>query len=50
MTAWQPPSSLKAAVAAPLFSVVIPTYQRRDSAVAAVMSALEQTVASGASS
>lgn len=45
MTAWQPPSSLKAAVAAPLFSVVIPTYQRRDSAVAAVMSALEQTVA-----
>ncbi|BDD66196.1 hypothetical protein Sj15T_12170 [Sphingobium sp. TA15] len=45
MTAWQPPSSLKAAAAAPLFSVVIPTYQRREAAVAAVMSALEQTVA-----
>ncbi|WP_340266676.1 glycosyltransferase family 2 protein [Sphingobium mellinum] len=45
MTAWQPPSSLQAAVAAPLFSVVIPTYQRRDTVVAAAMSALEQSIA-----
>ncbi|WP_245405594.1 glycosyltransferase family 2 protein [Sphingobium sp. Sx8-8] len=45
MTAWQPPSRLRAAVAVPLFSVVIPTYQRRDAVVAAVMSALEQTIA-----
>jgi len=45
MTAWQPPSSLRAAAATPLFSVVIPTYQRRDDAVAAALSALEQTIA-----
>ena len=45
MSAWQPPSKLRAAVARPLFSVVIPTYQRRDAVVAAVLSALEQTVA-----
>lgn len=45
MTAWQPPSRLKAVAAAPLFSVVIPTYQRRDAVVAAVLSALEQTIA-----
>ncbi|WP_313807545.1 glycosyltransferase family 2 protein [Sphingobium sp.] len=45
MTAWQPPSSLRAAAAVPLFSVIIPTYQRRDAVVAAVISALEQTIA-----
>ena len=45
MSAWQPPSQLQAAVAQPLFSVVIPTYQRRDAVVAAVLSALEQSIA-----
>jgi glycosyltransferase involved in cell wall biosynthesis len=45
MSAWQPSSRLQAAVARPLFSVIIPTYQRRDAVVAAVLSALEQTVA-----
>lgn len=45
MSAWQPPSALQASVAQPLFSVVIPTYQRRDAVVAAVVSALEQTIA-----
>lgn len=45
MSAWQPPSQLQAAVAQPIFSVVIPTYQRRDAVVAAVLSALEQSIA-----
>lgn len=45
MSAWQPPSTLHASVTQPLFSVIIPTYQRRDAVVAAVLSALEQTVA-----
>ena len=45
MTAWHPPSALQAGVAQPLFSVVIPTYQRRDAVVAAVMSALDQSIA-----
>lgn len=45
MTAWQPPSTLQASAAQPLFSVIIPTYQRRDAVVAAVLSALEQSVA-----
>lgn len=45
MSAWQPPSSLRAAVAEPVFSVVIPTYQRREAVVAATLSALEQTIA-----
>lgn len=45
MSAWQPPSRLQEEAATPLFSVVIPTYQRRDVVVAAVMSALEQTIA-----
>lgn len=45
MTAWQHPSKLQATVARPLFSVIIPTYQRRDAVVAAVLSALEQTIA-----
>lgn len=45
MSAWQPPSQLQAAVAQPLFSVVIPTYQRRDAVVVAVLSALEQSIA-----
>ncbi|GLV21024.1 MULTISPECIES: glycosyltransferase family 2 protein [Sphingomonadales] len=45
MTAWQSPSQLQAAVAEPVFSVVIPTYQRRDAVVAAVLSALEQSIA-----
>jgi glycosyltransferase involved in cell wall biosynthesis len=45
MSAWQPPSQLQAAVAQPIFSIVIPTYQRRDAVVAAVLSALEQSIA-----
>ena len=45
MSAWQPPSQLRAAVAQPIFSVVIPTYQRREAVVAAVLSALEQSIA-----
>jgi len=45
MSAWQPPSQLQAAVAQPVFSIVIPTYQRRDAVVAAVLSALEQSIA-----
>ncbi|HEX7741277.1 MAG TPA: glycosyltransferase family 2 protein, partial [Sphingobium sp.] len=45
MSAWQPPSKLQAAVTQPLFSVIIPTYQRRDAVVSAVLSALEQTIA-----
>lgn len=45
MSAWEPPSKLHASAAQPLFSVIIPTYQRRDAVVAAVLSALEQTVA-----
>lgn len=32
-------------MAQPLFSVIIPTYQRRDAVVSAVLSALEQTIA-----
>lgn len=44
MTSWQPPSRLQEEAASPLFSVVIPTYQRRDMVVGAVLSALEQTV------
>jgi glycosyltransferase involved in cell wall biosynthesis len=45
MSAWQPPSQLQAAVAQPIFSIVIPTYQRRDAVMGAVLSALEQTIA-----
>ena len=45
MTAWQPSSRLRATAAQPLFSVIIPTYQRRDAVISAVRSALEQTVA-----
>lgn len=45
MTAWQPPSALQAAVAQPLFSVIIPTYQRRDAVLSAVLSALTQSIA-----
>ncbi|MFD2427904.1 glycosyltransferase family 2 protein [Sphingobium scionense] len=44
MSAWQPPSALQEQAASPLFSVVIPTYQRREKVVAAVLSALDQTV------
>lgn len=45
MSAWQPPSRLREEAAQPIFSVVIPTYQRRDMVVAAVRSALEQSIA-----
>ena len=45
MAAWQPPSALQEQAASPLFSVVIPTYQRRDKVVDAVLSALDQTIA-----
>ena len=38
MAAWQPPSALQEQAASPLFSVVIPTYQRRDKVVDAVLS------------
>lgn len=45
MSAWQPPSQLRAAVAQPIFSIIIPTYQRREAVMAAVLSALEQSIA-----
>jgi glycosyltransferase involved in cell wall biosynthesis len=44
MSTWHSPAALKEAAARPIFSVVIPTYQRADAIVGAVMSALEQTV------
>ncbi len=45
MSAWQPPSLLQQEAASPLFSVVIPTYQRREAVVDAVRSALDQSIA-----
>ncbi|WHO41171.1 glycosyltransferase family 2 protein [Sphingobium sp. AP49] len=45
MSAWQPPSVLQKQAAQPLFSVIIPTYQRRDKVVEAVLSALDQSIA-----
>src|SRR5690606_18294400 len=45
MSTWQSPEALQEAAARPLFTVVIPTYQRADAIVGAVMSALEQTIA-----
>lgn len=45
MPASETSSKRQAIAAEPLFSVIIPTYQRRDAVAKAVLSALEQTIA-----